>query len=76
MSHKACFLFSQIYSVPEEDDVLLRNFPFTRPSTMLVSKSNGGVTVVDTRLQDVNILIKRVSYSLRFIVFLRKMMFY
>ena len=70
------FLFSQNYSVPEEDDVLLRNFSFTTPCSMLVLQSNGRVTVVDTRLQDVNILIKRVSYSLRFIVFLRKMMFY
>ena len=48
-SHKVCLFFSQIYSVPEEDDVLLTNFSFTTPSTMLVSQSNGRVAVVDTR---------------------------
>ncbi|XP_052265984.1 WD repeat-containing protein 76-like isoform X2 [Dreissena polymorpha] len=42
-------VFDEVYSVPEEDDVLLRNFSFTSPHTMLVSQNTGNVALVDTR---------------------------
>ena len=35
--------------MPEDEDVLLRNFSFITPSTMLVSQHDGSVVLVDTR---------------------------
>ncbi|XP_045176801.2 WD repeat-containing protein 76-like [Mercenaria mercenaria] len=42
-------IFDEVYSEPEDDDVLLRNFVFTSPHTMLVSQNTGSVALVDTR---------------------------
>lgn len=42
-------VFCEIYSVPEDADILLRNFSFSSTSTMLVSQSDGCVALVDTR---------------------------
>ncbi|WAR02258.1 WDR76-like protein, partial [Mya arenaria] len=42
-------IFDEVYSLPEEDDILLRNFSFTSPNTLLVSQNNGCVALVDTR---------------------------
>lgn len=39
----------QVYSLAEEEDILLRNFSFTSPHTMLVSQNTGCVALVDTR---------------------------
>ncbi|PVD34093.1 hypothetical protein C0Q70_05356 [Pomacea canaliculata] len=42
-------MFDLIYSVPEENDDLFRNFDFLDPSTLLLSQFRGDVAVVDTR---------------------------
>ncbi|XP_060590790.1 WD repeat-containing protein 76-like [Ruditapes philippinarum] len=41
-------IFMDVFNEPE-DDVLLRNFVFTSPHTMLVSENTGCVACVDTR---------------------------
>ena len=39
----------QLYSVPEENDDLFRNFDFLSPSSLIVAQFRGDVAVVDTR---------------------------
>ncbi|XP_060580606.1 WD repeat-containing protein 76-like isoform X2 [Ruditapes philippinarum] len=42
-------IFIDVFNEPEDDDVLLRNFVFTSPHTMLVSENTGCVACVDIR---------------------------
>lgn len=44
-------VFEEVYSLPEEDDVLLRNFSFTSPHTVLVSQNDGCVALIDIRTE-------------------------
>ena len=45
----AVLFFWQLYSVPEEDDDLFRNFDFLSPTTLLLAQFRGQVAVLDTR---------------------------
>ncbi|XP_071104908.1 WD repeat-containing protein 76-like [Haliotis cracherodii] len=42
-------VFDEVYSCPDDEDTLLRNFDFTSEHVMLVSQTDGCVAVVDVR---------------------------
>nr|KAG5694010.1 hypothetical protein BaRGS_002464 [Batillaria attramentaria] len=42
-------VFDELYSVPEEEDDLFRNFDFLSPSTLLLAQFRGDVSVIDVR---------------------------
>jgi hypothetical protein len=42
------FLF-QVYSTPDDKNLLLKNFDFLTADTMIVSQQDGTVAVIDTR---------------------------
>ncbi|XP_046559731.1 WD repeat-containing protein 76-like [Haliotis rubra] len=42
-------VFDEVYSRPDDEDTLLRNFDFTSEHVMLVSQTDGCVAVVDVR---------------------------